>query len=164
MNKLSDEEEEEVDDDDEDTDDATNEEDMENVPIYTAEWFKRTVSLWEVFVDITFIRDQWFRYKPEDVLKTNSFKKLKEILHLYRPVAQPWNEEEFKYCDLMVTAALVRRIELPQLRAEGYFNDAHIRLGAKWPSLPRLILYQLRAHLWVLTPLREDSYPLDGAG
>ena len=58
------------------------------------------------------MRKRWFNFLPEHVLTSRSFTFIKNIIRLYSPQAQPWTSAEHDYCDIMVTAALIRRAEL----------------------------------------------------
>ena len=85
----------------------------------------RILKLWEVYLDLTYIRPRWFAFSPDEVLSSHSFGFLKMIIDLYQPAAQPWEEEQ-KYCDLMISAALIRRIELRRMLKEHGPREDHL--------------------------------------
>ena len=66
------------------------------------------------------IRSKFLNYKPEKVLISQRLSFIDNILRWYQPESQPWNDEEEKYCEIMVSAALVRRVELRHKRSHRF--------------------------------------------
>ena len=85
---------------------------VDHTPLHSRRWLKNIVRLWQVFIDTQHVRQQFLYCIPENVLSAKTFDHLKNIRRLYEVSSQPWNDEEMKYCEIMLTAAIVRRAEL----------------------------------------------------
>ena len=95
------------------------EDDSEGVhytPLHSRVWLKNVVRLWQVFIDTSNVRQKFLKLTPEYVLSAKTFDFLKEIRRLYEVSSQPWNSDEMKYCDIMLTAVILRRAELHECK------------------------------------------------
>ena len=111
----------------EDEDDGDDEMDTELIPLVRPQWFRKIILKWQDFINSEKVDYDFLCYSsPELVLESNSHRFRKDILHVFRPKRCPMTIETDLYCDIMVTAAYVRRIELryaSQYRREEYSTE-----------------------------------------
>ena len=64
-------------------------------------------------IDLTNVHGEYQRYKPEDIAEINDIDVLYELIDLYSPASQPW-DDEYHYLRLMLDALTDRLQVLKQ--------------------------------------------------
>ena len=107
----------------EEDDDGDDDLDAKLMPMADYSWMRRILLKWNEFVDVTNVDlDYLYCANPEHVLKSNNYKLLKDVITTYKRKRCPRTTDDANYCDVMVTAAYVRRMELrfaSRLRCQG---------------------------------------------